>query len=57
MVIPPLDIALIYLELAVKQFGRGREILARFPEAERIPVASLRLPRGTWLAVSFSDEC
>lgn len=39
---PPalLDIARIYLEPAVEAHARGREILARFPEAERIPVAS-----------------
>lgn len=35
-----LDIKTIYLEPAVEDFARGREILARFPEAERIPVAS-----------------
>jgi spore photoproduct lyase len=40
MVIPPLDIARIYLDPAVKQFALEQEILARFPEAERIPVAS-----------------
>ena len=37
---PLLDIARIYLEPAVEAHARGREILARFPEAERIPVAS-----------------
>ncbi|MBP0444229.1 spore photoproduct lyase family protein [Roseomonas sp. SSH11] len=39
---PPalLDIARIYLEPAVEAHARGRDILARFPEAERIPVAS-----------------
>jgi spore photoproduct lyase family protein len=36
----PLDIARIYLEAAVEEHARGREILARFPAAERIPVAS-----------------
>jgi spore photoproduct lyase family protein len=36
----PLDIARIYLELAVPDHARGREILARFPDAERIPVES-----------------
>ena len=36
----PLDIARIYLEPAVDGYARGREILARFPDAERIPVAS-----------------
>ncbi|MFC0409162.1 spore photoproduct lyase family protein [Roseomonas elaeocarpi] len=35
-----LDVRRIYLEPAVEGFARGREILARFPEAERIPVAS-----------------
>jgi spore photoproduct lyase family protein len=39
---PPalLDIARIYLEPAVETYARGREILARFPGAERVPVAS-----------------
>ena len=36
----PLDIARIYLEPAAAEYARGQEILARFPEAERIPVAS-----------------
>ena len=36
----PLDIARIYLEPAVEAHARGREILARFPAAERVPVAS-----------------
>ncbi len=36
----PLDIARIYLEPAVDAHTRGRDILARFPHAERIPVAS-----------------
>lgn len=35
-----LDIATIYLEPAVPGYARGREILARFPEAERIEVPS-----------------
>lgn len=37
---PLLDIRSIYLEPAVEGYPRGREILARFPGAERIPVAS-----------------
>ncbi|MFC7734711.1 spore photoproduct lyase family protein [Roseomonas sp. GCM10028921] len=39
---PPmlLDIARIYLEPAVEGYARGREVLARFPRAERIEVAS-----------------
>lgn len=40
MAAPLLDIARIYLEPAVEAHARGREILARFPDAERIPVAS-----------------
>jgi spore photoproduct lyase family protein len=36
----PLDIDRIYLEPAVQEHARGREILARFPAAERISVAS-----------------
>ena len=36
----PLDVARIYLEPAVEEYARGREILARFPGTERIPVAS-----------------
>jgi spore photoproduct lyase len=36
----PLDITRIYLEPAVEEHARGREILARFPQAARIPVAS-----------------
>ena len=36
----PLDVARIYLEAAVEEHDRGREILARFPDAERIPVMS-----------------
>jgi spore photoproduct lyase family protein len=35
-----LDIRTILLEPEVETFARGREILARFPHAERIPVAS-----------------
>ena len=35
-----LDVRRIYLEPAVAQYARGREILARFPEAERIEVPS-----------------
>ncbi len=35
-----LDIRRIYLEPQVEAFARGREILARFPEAERIAVPS-----------------
>ena len=55
-----LDIRTIYLEPAVKDYARGREILARFPEAEQIPVAShWRIPdlhgnaeaAEDWLAV------
>ena len=37
---PPLDIARIYLEATVEAHARGREILARFPDAQRIPVQS-----------------
>ena len=37
---PLLDIRRIYLEPAVESHARGREILARFPSAERIPVES-----------------
>ena len=36
----PLDIARIYLEPAVEEHSRGKEILGHFPHAERIPVAS-----------------
>ena len=36
----PLDITRIYLEPAVEEYARGREILLRFPAAERVPVAS-----------------
>jgi spore photoproduct lyase family protein len=35
-----LDIKQIYYELAVPSFRRGKEILARFPDVERIEVAS-----------------
>ncbi len=35
-----LDVQAIYMEPAVAKFERGREILARFPNAERIEVAS-----------------
>ncbi len=35
-----LDVQTIYLEPSVETFARGREILARFPDAARIPVAS-----------------
>ena len=38
--VPILDIRRIYLEPAVEGHARGREILARFPDAERIPVQS-----------------
>lgn len=34
------DVTTIYLEPAVEDFSRGREILARFPDAERIVVPS-----------------
>jgi spore photoproduct lyase len=37
---PLLDITTIYLEPAVREYTRGEEILARFPEAERIEVPS-----------------
>jgi len=36
----PLDITRIYLEPDVEEYARGREILLRFPAAERTPVAS-----------------
>lgn len=52
-----LDIRTILLEPEVEQHSRGREILARFPHAERVPVAShWRIPElrdadaGDWLA-------
>ncbi len=35
-----LDIGRIFVEPAAEDHARGREILARFPDAERIPVAS-----------------
>ncbi len=35
-----LRVSRIYLEPAVETYPRGREILARFPDAERIEVAS-----------------
>lgn len=35
-----LDIDRIYLEPAVADYGRGRQILARYPEAERVEVHS-----------------
>ncbi|MGG5891095.1 spore photoproduct lyase family protein [Falsiroseomonas sp. HC035] len=35
-----LNIRRIYLEAEAEGFARGREVLARFPDAERIPVAS-----------------
>ena len=51
-----LDIRTILLEPEVKGYARGREILARFPDAERIAVAShRRIPAlrdadaGDWL--------
>lgn len=41
-VAPPrlLDVRTIYLEPEVEDFPRGREILARFPQATRVPVAA-----------------
>ena len=42
-----LDIRTILLEPEVEEYARGREILARFPEAERISVAShWRIPES-----------
>ena len=38
--LPQLDINTIYLEPTVEDYVRGREILARYPNAERVPVAS-----------------
>lgn len=35
-----IDINTIYLEPAVEDYAEGRQILARYPEAKRIPVAS-----------------
>jgi hypothetical protein len=37
---PVLDVRRIYLEPAAEVHPRGREILARFPDAERVPVRS-----------------
>ncbi len=37
---PPLQIETIYLEPAVHLYERGREILARFPEARRVDIRS-----------------
>jgi spore photoproduct lyase len=37
---PILDVRRIYLEPAAEAHPRGREILARFPDAERVPVRS-----------------
>src|SRR5919202_1643765 len=48
-----LDIQTIYLETEVEHFARGRDILDRFPQARRVPVAShWRIPelRGADLA-------
>ena len=51
-----LDIRTILLEPEVEEYARGREILARYPNAERVPVAShWRVPAvrdgdaGDWL--------
>jgi spore photoproduct lyase len=51
-----LDIRTILLEPEVEEYTRGREILARFPNAKRVPVAShWRVPAvrdgdaGDWL--------
>ena len=35
-----LDVRRIYHEPHVEEFARGREVLARFPDAERLEVAS-----------------
>jgi len=35
-----IDVQPIYLEPAIEDYARGREILAAFPDAERIPVDS-----------------
>ena len=35
-----LDVERIYMEPEVEKYARGREVLARFPDAERVPVAS-----------------
>ena len=41
-----IDTKLIYLEPAVREYSRGREVLARFPDAELIEVAShWRIPQ------------
>src|SRR5689334_1447170 len=37
---PLLDISRIYLEPAAEALPRGQQVLARFPDAEQIPVAS-----------------
>ena len=37
---PLLDVARIYHEPNVEEYARGREILARFPNAERVEVPS-----------------
>ncbi|WP_207483778.1 spore photoproduct lyase family protein [Arenibaculum pallidiluteum] len=37
---PPLEVARIFVEEAAAAHPRGRAILERFPEAERVPVAS-----------------
>jgi spore photoproduct lyase len=44
-----IDPKLIYLEPAVRDYPRGREVLARFPDAERIEVAS------HWKIAQLSD--
>jgi spore photoproduct lyase family protein len=55
-----LDVRTIYLEPAVEDFARGREVLERFPDAERIEVPSHWLIPGLhgnpgnaedWLAI------
>ena len=51
-----LDIDTIYLEPEVEEFARGREILARFPDARRIEVAShWRIPELHGNAGSVGD--
>ena len=61
-----IDIQRIYLEPAVEDYARGQEILARSPEAERMPVAShWKIPslhgnEGSaeeWLAISAALSC
>ena len=37
---PILDVRRIYLEPAAEAHPRGRQVLARFPDAERVPVRS-----------------